>query len=163
MKNVMCILILFVLFTFVCCRPTEGVQRIYGNPMSEQVSQAFSELSLGTELEAKLDTVLGSVKIKLFSGPCSSRLVETETEGRSGAALKAFRTVNECTEIAETLEAGYVYVPVVDKVTGRNIWVPLPALLKSQQLPGNQILNVQVREIYLTYNGEGSTKLLVQL
>ena len=163
MKHSFFLLLLCALFATIGCRPTEGAQKIYGTPMSDQVTQAFSQLSLGTELEAKLDTVLGSVKIKLFSGPCSTRLIETEIEATNGSIRKGFMSLNECTQMADTLKAGYVFVPVTDQMSGRPVWVPLPALLKTEQPPETEVLNLQVREIYLTSDGQSATKLLVQI
>lgn len=163
MKHSFFLLLLCALFATIGCRPTEGAQKIYGTPMSDQVNQAFSQLSLGTELEAKLDTVLGSVKIKLFSGPCESKVVETEGETGSGMQVKRWISINQCTAVTDSLKAGYVFVPVTDQMSGRPVWVPLPALLKTEQPPETSILNLQVREIYLTSDGQSPTKLLVQI
>lgn len=163
MKHSFFLLLLCALFATIGCRPSEGAQKIYGTPMSEQVNQAFSQLSLGTKLEAKLDTVLGPVKIKLFSGPCQSKVTESETETSSGMTAKCWMSINQCTEVTEELKAGYVFVPVTDEMSGRPVWVPLPALLKTEQPPETEILNFQVREIYLTSDGQSYTKLLVQI
>jgi hypothetical protein len=163
MKQSIFLLLLCALFATIGCRNTEGTHKIYGTSMSDQVNQAFEQLSLGSEVEAKLDTVLGSVTIKLFSGPCETKVVETEGETGSGMTVKRFISINECTEVAEQLKAGYVFVPVTDQRSGRPVWVPLPALLKTEQPAEAEILNLQVREIYLTSDGQSPTKLLVQI
>ena len=163
MKQIFFLLALCAFFATVGCRNNEAAQKIYGTPMSEQVNQAFEQLAFGYKLEAKLDTVLGSVKIKLFSGPCETKLIETESETGSGMTAKRWISINKCTEVTEQMKAGYVFVPVKDEISGRPVWVPLPALLKTEQPAESEVLNLQVREIYLTSDGQSSTKLLVQI
>lgn len=168
MKQTFFLLLLFSFFTAMSCRNTEVSQKVYGTPMSDQVTEAFERLAAGAELEARLDTVLGSVTVKLFTGPCNSKLVETEHETGSGMPVKRFISINQCTQMESELKAGYVFVPVVDQMSGRPVWVPLPALLKPDvydpvDKAEAETLNMQVREIYLTSDGQSATKLLVQI
>lgn len=165
MKQYIFSLLLMTLFATIGCRNTEGVTQIYGTTLSDQVDKAFSQLELGTEVEAKLDTVLGPVQIKLYSGPCVTKVIKAETESATGAPKDIYLSVNDCTQMLSQLKACYVYIPVIDEISNRPVWIPVPALLKqlTEEEGDDTIYTFEVREIFLNSYGDGATKLLVQI
>lgn len=154
-----------LIFLLSACRNTqEAATKIYGAPMPIQVDEAMNQLELGTTLQASLDTLLGEIPIQLYTGPCEVVIQENKIIDKEGFEHIVYNSHNQCTEMQDSLIAGYVYLPVTDQFTKRPIWVPCPALLKQNtELCRNEALNFKICEVYLNAYGYGTTRLLVQI